>query len=170
MKKHSKEKTKEASKPEKLAKVKKTSTSRKNLDIQEKLARDFRKRAFSGSGVALGVLGMKPDLPEEAAEESMTSPPPLDEREEQVSESRKDSPERDQIKREEADDLPHNPQDQQGEIPQTALVKQEGSPFELKRPVVPDRESWQYAGRDSTAVVDITILEVEDGGEEIGAP
>ena len=60
-----KKKAKEARKPSKLAKVKKTCTSKINLDIQEKLARDFKKHAFSGAGLTLGALGMEiPDIVE----------------------------------------------------------------------------------------------------------
>jgi hypothetical protein len=46
--------------------------------------------------------------------------------------------------------------------PQEALAKQEGTALEAVKPGIPVKESWSYAGSDSTAVIDITILGVED--------
>lgn len=74
MKKQSKKDAKGARKPSELAKDK-TSTSRKNLDIKEKLASESRKHAFSGPGVTLSALGTEPDLPEEVVEESSAPAP-----------------------------------------------------------------------------------------------
>ncbi len=70
----SRQSKKAARKSEKLAKDK-TSTSRKNLDIQENLMRDFRKQFLGSSRVTLGAVGTEPVLREETAEESSASAP-----------------------------------------------------------------------------------------------
>jgi hypothetical protein len=72
-------------------------------------------------------------------------------------------PKVDQISAEVSDVETNNPLNQQ---PQEALTKQEGTALEVIKPVVPVTESWSYAGPDSTAVVDITILEVKDEDDD----
>jgi hypothetical protein len=136
--------------------------AKKKARKTEKLANV--KQTFSGA-VTLGALGMqRPDVAGETAGEHPTSSPPLDKQsEEQGIKSRKDNPESDQG--EEA----AKPQDQKGEMPQTALTKTEGTALEVLKPLLPAKESWEYAGRDSTAVVDITFLEVNDGSDDANA-
>lgn len=76
-----------------------------------------------------------------------------------------DDPKMDQINDEAAGFETNDPLNPQ---PEQTLARQGVTTLEPKRPIIPDRESWSYAGTDSTAVNDITILEVEDGDEDDG--
>ena len=73
--------------------------------------------------------------------------------------SNESDPKADQINQEVADLESKDPVNRQ---PQMGLIRQESTALEPKKPIIPDSELFEYAGSDSTAVVDITILEAKD--------